>query len=74
MSPTGGMPPIPGHHRTPSGISNISLDSVSSTATLEAKSIDVEDVSKDNIWFKVKGKFCSVELNEKYVQRWCTNI
>ncbi len=33
---------IPGHRRTPSGISNISLESVSSTSTLESR-IPAED-------------------------------
>ena len=46
VSPTGGMPSIPGHQRTPSGISNISLDSVSSTATLEARPFEDEEVSR----------------------------
>ena len=45
VSPTGGMPSIPGHQRTPSGISNISLDSVSSTATLEARPFEDDEVS-----------------------------
>ena len=46
VSPTGGMPSTPGHQRTPSGISNISLDSVSSTATLEARPFEDEEVSR----------------------------
>ena len=62
VSPTGGMPSIPGHQRTPSGISNISLDSVSSTATLEARPFEDEEVSRSLVITNCCNKLCPTRM------------